>query len=124
MIILDSGAVTFFARTPLKLADYERQLRDDEAIVVPSAVLIECRRGDPRRDVPIDRLLKRISVDEQLPGELARSASALRTAARKGSAVDALVVAYANPGGRVITGDLKDLRVLAEHARNVVIEGI
>lgn len=124
MIILDSGAVTFFARTPQKLTEIERRLRAGEAIVVPSAVLIECRRGDPRRDVPIDRLLKRINVDERLPRELARSASVLRTAARHGSAVDALVVAYANPGGRVLTGDLKDLRALAEHAKDVVIEGI
>lgn len=124
MIILDSGAVTFFARIPRTLEVLQRRLGDDEAVVVPSAVLIECRTGDARRDTAVDRLVKRIRVEELLPNDLARAASALRTAARRGSVVDALVVAYADPGGRVITGDLKDLRALAEHAENVVIEGI
>ena len=123
MIILDSGAVTFFARIPQTLAEYERRLRD-ETIVVPSAVLVECRTGDVRRDTAVDRLIKRLSIDERLPKGLTRKASALRTAARRGSVVDALVIAYADPGGRVITGDLKDLKALAQYAENVVIEGI
>lgn len=128
MVILDSGAVTAIASRPRLLGESERWQRAGETIVVPSVVLIECRTGDPRRDAHVDRLLKRIRVDERLPNELARMASVLRTAARRGSAVDALVVAYAVRsevrGARVITGDLIDLKALAEHAKNVVIEGI
>jgi len=108
--------------------DYERRLHAGQAIVVPSAVLVECRTGDARRDTPVDRLLKRIRVDEHLPDGLARTASALRTAARRGSAVDALVVAYAAraavSGALVITGDLVDLKALAAFAKDVLIEGI
>ena len=123
-MILDSGAVTHLARTPQALARYRARLRAGETIVVPSAVLIECRAGDPRRDTAVSRLLKLISIDERLPNGLANKASMLRTRARRGSVVDALVVAYADPGGVVVTGDLKDLRALAQYARNVVIEGI
>lgn len=124
MIILDSGAVTLLARTPKLLTEYKRKLRTGETIVVPSAVLIECRTGDARRDSTVDQLLKRIKVDERLSNGLARTASALRSAARRGSAVDALVVAYAYPDGRVLTGDLVDLRALAQYAKGVVIERI
>ncbi|MFC6578660.1 hypothetical protein [Planomonospora parontospora] len=67
----------------------------------------------------------------ELPMELARRAATLRTKAlasmvradRKAlpSAVDALVVAYAEAEGSalVLTGDGKDLRPLAEQARGV-----
>jgi hypothetical protein len=36
--------------------------------------------------------------------------------------VDALVVALAEPGGTVITGDAEDLEALAAHARDVAVE--
>lgn len=128
MIILDSGAVTMFARDSRILTSYERKLHAGDSIVVPSAVLIECRTGDPRRDAAVDRLLKRLHVDERIPDRLARIASVLRTAARRGSAVDALLVAYAvmfaGGGGRVVTGDRHDLGALARYAKNVVIEAI
>lgn len=128
MIVLDSGAVTAFARALRLVREYKQRLRAGELMVVPSAVLIECRTGDARRDTHVDRLLKRIWVDEQLPEGLARTASTLRTAARRGSAVDALVVAYAVrtevSKALVITGDLIDLKALAEQAKNVVIEAI
>jgi hypothetical protein len=39
--------------------------------------------------------------------------------ARRGSAVDALVVASAEPGGTVITIDSEDLEALAAHAQDV-----
>ena len=50
-----------------------------------------------------------------------RRAGALRALARQGSAVDAIVVALAEPGGAVLTSDLKDLRALATHADAVHI---
>ena len=56
-----------------------------------------------------------------LPEPLARRAAALRYQARSGSAVDTIVVATAEPGGPVVTGDVKDLQALADQARDVVI---
>jgi hypothetical protein len=54
----------------------------------------------------------------------ARRAGNLRARARAGSAVDALLVALAEPGGTVLTGDSGDLDALAAHADGVVIERV
>ncbi|MHB1894010.1 MAG: hypothetical protein ACYCTZ_11025 [Candidatus Dormibacteria bacterium] len=89
--------------------------------VVPSAVLVESLTGHVGRDVSPNRLLKGCDVVTELPEPLARRAAALRCHARRGSAVDAIVVATAEPGGTVLTGDVKDLQALADHARDVVI---
>jgi hypothetical protein len=53
---------------------------------------------------------------------VARRAAELRRRARTGSAVDALVVALAEPGGVVVTGDRADLEALAQYADGVTIE--
>ena len=41
--------------------------------------------------------------------------------AGQGSAVDAVVVAMAEPDGAVLTHDIEDLQALAAHARNVSV---
>ena len=51
----------------------------------------------------------------------ARRAGTLRALVRQGSAVDAIVVALAEPGGAVLTGDIKDLTALAAYADGVRI---
>jgi serine/threonine-protein kinase HipA len=56
----------------------------------------------------------------RLPGGVGLT-PALRFRAGRGSAVDAVVVATAERGGRVLTGDPDDLRALAAHADRVVI---
>jgi hypothetical protein len=48
----------------------------------------------------------------------------LRRQARRGSAVDALVVASAEPGGTVLTSDTRDLDALAQYSQAVMIEQI
>jgi hypothetical protein len=57
-----------------------------------------------------------------LPEVSARRAAALRGLARRGSAVDAVVVATAEPGGTVLSGDVADLEALATHADGVTVE--
>jgi hypothetical protein len=44
--------------------------------------------------------------------------------ARRGSTVDAVVVALAEPGGTAVTGDVRDLSSLAARAVDVSIEAI
>jgi hypothetical protein len=61
---------------------------------------------------------------EELPQSVARRAALLRTRARKGSAIDAIVVACAEPGATVLTSDAADLEALAAHAQRVRIERI
>lgn len=124
MLVLDSGAVTHLAERSSRAFALIALLRDEGLWppVVSSAVLAECLTGDARRDAGTNRFLKTCDVDELLPEGRARRAAALRTRARRGSAVDALVVALAEPGGRVLTGDPADMRALAAHADGVAVE--
>jgi hypothetical protein len=62
---------------------------------VLSIVLVECLQGHPGRDAKTNRFLRTCDVIEEIPEILARRAAFLRTRARRGSAVDALVVALA-----------------------------
>lgn len=89
--------------------------------LVPSVVLAESLSGRQRSDAEVNRLLKTCNVVEELPERLARRAGSLRTLAGQGSAVDAVVVAMAEPGGAVLGGDLEDLRALASHAEDVIV---
>jgi hypothetical protein len=89
--------------------------------LVPSAVLVESLTGHVGRDDSPSRLHKGCDVVAELPERLARRAAALRYQAQRGSAVDAIVVATADPVGTVLTSDLKDLPALADQARDVVI---
>jgi hypothetical protein len=55
---------------------------------------------------------------------VSRLAERSREALALASAVDALVVAFAEPGGTVLTSDPHDLDALAAHAADVLIERI
>ncbi len=126
MLILDSEGVSFLAK------------RDQDAVaairalvrvgtwppLVPSVVLAESTTGRQHNDAAVNRLLKTCDVREDLPASLARRAGELRQLAERGSAVDAVVVASAEPGGVVLTGDIEDLGALASHADAVRIERI
>ena len=48
----------------------------------------------------------------------------MRRKARRGSAIDALIVAFAEPDGTVLTGDTDDLAALAQFAEGVRVERI
>ncbi|HEY3260409.1 MAG TPA: hypothetical protein VGJ95_09080 [Pseudonocardiaceae bacterium] len=88
---------------------------------VPTVVLVECLAGHPGKDAATHRLLKDCIIDEVIPPWLARRAAHLRTAAGRGSAVDAVVVASAEPGGAVLTSDPMDLGALASSSSGVRI---
>ena len=89
--------------------------------IVPSVVLVESLSGRQRTDPLTNRFLKTCDIIEELPQYLARRAGILRTLARQGSAVDAIVVASAEPGGSVLSGDISDLRAIAAHADDVLV---
>ena len=86
---------------------------------VPSVVLVECLQGHADRDAVHNKFLRTCDITPTVSETLARRAALLRRLARRGSAVDALVVASAEPGGTVITTDGKDLEALASHAQDV-----
>lgn len=92
--------------------------------IIPSPVLIECLQGHAGRDAEINRFLKSCDILEHIDATLVRRAGHLRTRAGRGSAVDALVVAAAEPGGTVLTSDFRDLGALAAYANDVVVLAI
>jgi hypothetical protein len=125
-LVLDSGGVSFLAERSESAAAYIRTLirRDLWPPVVPSAVLVECLQGDAARDARTNRLLSSCDVRVVLSLELARRAAQLRTAARTGSAVDAIVVATAEPGGIIATSDSLDISALAGYADGVSFDRV
>jgi predicted nucleic acid-binding protein len=90
--------------------------------VVPTMVLVESLHGHPGRDANANRFLKTVIVDDVVTLEVARRAAELRRRSRKGSAVDALVVALAEPNGTVLTGDEADVTALAAVSEGVRVE--
>lgn len=126
MLVLDSGAVSRLSEPSLRVAALIETLQAAGLWppVVPTPVLIEALHGDPARDALANRLLKVCNVIEHVPAGIARRAAFLRHRARRGSAIDALVVAMAEPGGTVLTSDPHDLRALAAHTGDVIIEKV
>jgi hypothetical protein len=125
-LVLDSGGVTRLAERSQQAAALILALREQDLWppLVPSVVLVECLQGHPGRDALANRFLKTCEVVEEIPEPLGRRAALLRRKARRGSAVDALVVALAEPGGTVLTSDLGDLAALAQHAHRVRVERV
>jgi hypothetical protein len=122
-LVLDSGGVTRLSRQRQENTALIAVFRRDGLWppVVPSVVLVECLSGRQHTDALVNRLLKTCDIVEALPDGLARRAANLRARARRGSAVDAVVVAMAEPGGAVLGGDVNDLRALASYADDVTI---
>ena len=126
MLVLDSGGVSRLAERSRYAAALIQALRDEGVWppVVPSVVLVECLQGHAGRDAIENRFLKTCDVAEEVSESLARRAAFLRRHAKRGSAVDALVVAMAEPGGTVLTSDPRDLNALAAHSQDVSIERV
>ncbi len=123
LLVLDSGAVTGLAgrsRGSAASLGFPKSGGSWSA-VVPAVVLVECLTGQQGTDAVVNRFLKACRVVDGPHERLARRAGALRAQARRGSAVDAVVVAMAEPGGAVLTGDVRDLRALASYARDVTV---
>lgn len=123
MLVLDSGGVGRLAERSRQTLALILALRDQGLWPprVPSAVLIECLEGHAGRDALENKFLKTCDIADALPEALARRAAFLRRRARRGSAIDALVVAAAEPGGSILTSDPHDLEALAVHAEGVVV---
>jgi hypothetical protein len=125
-VVLDSGGVTRLAEHSSYANELTRALRKAGYWPprVPSVVLVECLQGHAGRDALANALIKACDVLVEVPESMARRAALLRRKARRGSAVDALVVVFAERGGTVFTTDPDDLTALAAHAIDVTIESI
>ena len=126
-LILDSGAVSYFAEASADDARAILAVFGSEHLWpprVPSVVLVECLTGNPQKDARTNQFLKGCDVTAVLTEFTARRAAKLRTAAGRGSAVDAAMVALAEPRGLILTSDKHDLTALAANAKGVTIEVI
>ncbi len=124
MLVLDSGGLSRVSARTKSAVALIRALTERELWppVVPTMVLVESLHGNAQHDANTHRFLKMCLVDTAV-GELrARRAAEMRRRARAGSAVDALVVTIAEPGGTVLTGDRSDMEALATHADRVSVE--
>lgn len=126
MLVVDSGGVSRLASRTKGSLELIRSFRESGLWppVVPTMVLVETLHGHLARDANTNRFLKTCIIETTVPLAVARRAAELRRRARRGSAVDALVVALAEPGGTVLTGDTADIAALAAHALQVGVETI
>lgn len=131
MLVLDSGGLSRLAARTRRAAALIEAFRREGLWppVVPTVVIAEsttgaARTGAARTDANINRLLKACDIDPTISERTARRAGQLRAAAKRGSAVDAIVVALAEPGWTITTTDPDDLRALATHAKDVFIEPV
>lgn len=126
MLILDSGGLSRLAARSRRSAALIEAFRHEGLWppVVPTIVLAESTSGTARTDANVNRLLKACDIEPTVSEAVARRAGHLRARARRGSAVDALVVAWGEPGSTVLTTDPGDLRALAAHSDDVEIETV
>lgn len=126
MLVLDSGGLSRLASRTRRTAALIEAFRRHGVWppVVPTVVIAESTSGKARTDTNIDQLLKACDIDPIMSERTARRAGQLRAAARRGSAVDALVVALAEPGSTVVTTDPDNLQALAAHAHSVTVETV
>jgi predicted nucleic acid-binding protein len=126
VLVLDSGGLSRLSRRNRRAAALIEALQAQGLWppVVPTIVLAESTTGAPRTDTNINRFLKSCDVDPIVGERAARRAGQLRARALRGSAVDALLVAIAEPGGTVLSGDSDDLAALAAHSDGVFVERV
>jgi hypothetical protein len=139
--LLDSGAISALASDRDLLTDYvelvEHQL--DGSLLIPVPVLTEVHTGDPRHDVPVDRLIKtlrgaqedvyvHLTVPIALRAGTLRS-QALKSAKREISVTDAHIVAMADDladhsAVTILTEDPDDMKLLVGVTRwtNIAVD--
>ena len=125
MIVLDSGGISKLSNRSLDSLALLKQLSTlNDVMLVPTSVLVECLHGNSPKDAPTFRFLQKCVLQEVLLLGKAQRAAELRRKSDHGSAVDAIVVALAEPGGTVLTGDQGDIEKLATHANKVYVAAI
>ncbi len=126
MLVLDSSGLSRLAARTKTSVSLVRALTGHELWppLVPTMVLVESLHGDAGRDANTHRFLKTCIIESNVSVGVARRAAELRRLAHTGSAVDALVVAIAEPGGTVLTGDRADIEALAAYADRVGVDVI
>jgi hypothetical protein len=126
VLVLDSGGLTYLAARSSQAAALIRSLRREDLWppVIPTMVLVESLQARPGRDATLNQFIGICLLEDSVLLALARRAAELRRRAGKESAVDAMVVALAEPNGAVLTGDTADLHALAAQTKQVTLIGV
>ena len=126
VLVLDSGGLSYLAARSSQAAALIRSLRREDLWppVIPTMVLVESPQARPGRDATHNQFIGICLLEDSVHLALARRAAELRRRAGKGSAVDALVVALAEPNGAVLIGDIADLHALAAQTKQVTVIGV
>ena len=125
-LVLDAGALRRLADGSPRSAVLLARLRSSGLwpALIPSVVGAEALTGDAASDRPVEALLRCCDVTDHLDEGLARRAAWLRTAANRGTVVDAVVVALAEPGGAVLVVNRPTIEAMALFADGVFVEQI
>jgi hypothetical protein len=126
-VVLDGAGLQAWAQRvpPRQMLTVMEVLRRSGAgrILVPSVVTVEALTGDAR-DAPVDRVIKQVDLDEQLPLSRGRTTAGLRQDT-SASVVDAVVAeaAIRTRAAYLITSDPDDMRALLDkgEGRTVVV---
>jgi hypothetical protein len=123
MLVLDSGGLSYLAARSTAAVALIRSLRRENLWppIIPTMILVESLQARPGRDDALNQFIGTCLLEEAVPLTLARRAAEIRRRARKGSAVDALVIALAEPNGAVLAGDVGDLSALAAQTEQVTV---
>jgi hypothetical protein len=123
VLVLDSGGLSYLAARSTAAAALIRSLRRENLWppIIPTMILVESLQARPGRDAALNQFIGTCLLEEAVPLTLARRAAEIRRRARKGSAVDALVIALAEPNGAVLAGDVGDLSALAAQTEQVTV---
>jgi hypothetical protein len=120
-LVLDAGAFVAVDRGDRAMAARLRVAeRSGLELRSNGAVVAQVWRDPSGRQSDLARLLRAVDV-KPVDRRLGQAAGVLSGRARKGDAVDATVVAIANAGDRIITGDPDDIRALAASGRPILV---
>ena len=126
-LILDSGAVIALARGDQRARAFvDRALETGAELLIPSVVIAETVCGQGPRDAPVNRVLSAVDSVMGVDEAIARTAGALLGRARSSETIDALVVGGTIEigGGRILTGDPHDMRLLARGAVGISVHRV
>lgn len=126
-LILDSGAVIALARGDQRARAFlARAVQAGAEVLVPAVVVAETVRGHGPRDAPVNRVIAAIDLVAAADEAAARTAGHLLGATASEETVDALVVAAAIHvgGGRILTSDPDDLKLLVRGTTGITVHRV
>jgi predicted nucleic acid-binding protein len=126
-LILDSGAVIALAKGDQRARAFvARALETGSELLVPSVVIAETVRGRGPRDAPVNRVLSAVDSVLVANESVGRTAGGLLGRTGSSKTIDALVVGGTIElgGGRILTSDPDDMKLLARGTTGISVHWV